>query len=339
MTDPQPSHTTPDAPATSMRGRRAALAAGATAAIGAVGVVLAGPAEAAAGGPLLLGRSNSSGGVKTTVSSSTTSVVLTASGSAGHGVLGSASSAAKWGLYGRNTATAAGAGGAIRGDGHSNIGVLGVTTSENTYGVAAINASTAPGNFGALLADGRANSGLVAFTNAPTGANSNPAIYADGGDGAWASWLIGDEFVDGGLFAAFNLIGVQDPIDNIGYREAVSGEDPVHTQSGRAPIDDQGNGSVTVTASFLNAADLAAATTSVQLTAMGVAMPSLAATLTADGFTISGGAPSGSVSWTVTAARRPPATAALAAVGAKARTSSKVIAARRNASAPKRAVS
>lgn len=338
MTDFQPTQANPDTLST-RRGRRAALAAGATAAIGAAGILLARPADAAAGSPLLLGRSNSAGSSNTLVSSSTTSVAFAVRGTGGHAFIGDCTVAGRWSVYGRSLATTAGAGGAVRGDGHANVGVFGITTNQNQYGIVALNTSAAAGDSGALVADGGANAGVVAFTEAPAGVNANPAIYADGGAGAWASWLLGDEVLDGTLFAAFNLVGVQDTANGIGYREAVSGEDPVHTQSGRATLDGSGTATVAMTASFLDAANLTAATTSVQLTAMATAMPDLAATMTSNGFTITGGAASGSVSWTITAPRRAPTTAA-AAAGAKAGallTSSKTMSARRTTSAPRRA--
>jgi hypothetical protein len=93
---------------------------------------------------------------------------------------------------------------------------------------------------------------------------------------------------------------------------------------------------VNVSTTFLDAADLAATSTSVQLTAMASPMPNLAATITATGFTISGGTAAGSVSWAITAPRLAPgSTAAAAAAKAPARRTSP--ASRRTAGAPQRA--
>jgi hypothetical protein len=232
MTDSQLTHANPET-TTARRGRRAVLTAGATAAIGAVGVALADPAEAAAGSPLLLGRSNSAGSSATAVSTTTTGTAFGVTATAGHGLVGVAKLNNKFGILGRNDATTAGTGGAVLADGKTNPGLVGRTANRNTYGIVALNTGTALGDSGALVAEGGVNVGVVAFTDAPAGANTQPALYADGGAGAWASWLIGDEIVDGTLFAAFSLVGVRDPVNPIGYRPAVSGEDPVHTQSGR----------------------------------------------------------------------------------------------------------
>src|SRR5262245_4251895 len=135
MTASQPTHADPD-PQTP-RGRRAALTAGATAAIGALGVVLARPAEAKAGSPLLLGRSNISGSSGTLVSSTSTTAAFSARCTAGSALIGDTTSAAKWAVYGRNLASRAGAAGAVRGDGHGNVGVLGSTTNRDQYGIVA----------------------------------------------------------------------------------------------------------------------------------------------------------------------------------------------------------
>jgi hypothetical protein len=335
MTDSHFTHATSET-TIARRGRRAVLTAGATAAIGAVGVALADTADAAAGSPLLLGRSNSADSSPTAVSSTTTGTAFGVTATAGHGLVGVAKLSNKFGILGRNDATTAGAGGAVLADGKTNPGLVGRTANRNTYGIVALNTGTSLGDSGALVAEGGVNVGVVAFTDAPAGANSQPAIYGDGGVGAWASWLIGDVIVDGTVFAAVSLVGVRDPVNPIGYREAVSGEDAVHTQSGRATLDGTGGATVSVSPTFLDAADLAAATTSVQLTAMGSAMPNLAATITATGFTISGGTANGSVSWTVTAPRLAPGTtAAAAAAKASARRTSPAI--RRTAAAPRRA--
>jgi len=338
MADSQLIHADSGAPAIG-KGRRTALTAAATAAIGAVGVVLAKPAQAAAGSALLLGRSNSAGSSPTAVSSSTTGTAFGVTATAGHALVGAARLNNKFGILARNDATTSGTGGAMLADGKTNAGVVGRTANRNQYGVVALNSGATLGDSGALLAEGAANVGLVAFTHAPLGANGQPAIYGDGLAGGWASWMVGDEVVDGGLFAAFNLVGVQDPgnpANPISYREVVSGEDAVHTQSGRADLT-AGSATVTVTASFLTAADLGAASTAVQLTAMDTAMPNLSATITTTGFTISGGAVTGSVSWTVTAPRRPPGTtAAAAAAGAKASTRLTSPVTRRKTGTPKR---
>jgi hypothetical protein len=334
MTDSQSTQDTPET-TTPRNGRRAALTVGATAAIGAVGVALAKPAEAAAGSALLLGRSNSSGSSPTAVTSTTTGTAFGVTATPGHGLVGVAKLNSKFGILARNDATTAGAGGAVLADGKTNSGLLGRTANRNAYGIVALNTGTALGNSGALVAEGGVNVGVVAFTDAPAGANTQPALYADGGAGAWARWLIGDEVVDGVLFAVVSMVGVRDSAaaNGIGFREAVSGETPVHTQSGRVTLNALGNAAVDLSAAFLDETDLASSTTSVQLTAMGSAMPNLAATITATGFSISGGAGAGSVSWTVTAPRLALATTAAARASAKGASP----ASRRTASAPRRA--
>lgn len=299
--------------------RRALLAAGTTAALGAVGVALARPAEAAAGQALLLGRSNTSGSSATAVSSSTTGTAFGVTATAGHGLVGIARANSKFGHIARNDATTTGTGGALLGDGKANAGVVGRTANRNAYGIAGFNTGTAGGNSGAVLANGGSNVGLAAFTAAPAGVNAAPAIFADGGLGAWASWLIGDQVVDGFLFASRNLVGVQEPGNVITYRTVVSGESAQHVESGRVTLDLSGAGTVVLPAGYLAATSLGA-DTSVQLTAMGTAMPNLAATLTTTGFTVSGGVSGGSVSWTVSSPRsQTPIAAGGAPVAAAAR--------------------
>ncbi len=337
MTDSQFIPANPET-TTARRGRRAVLTAGATAAIGAVGMALADPAEAAAGSALLLGRSNSAGSSATAVSTTTTGTAFGVTATAGHGLVGVAKLNNKFGILGRNDATTAGTGGAVLADGKTNPGLVGRTANRNTYGIVALNTGTALGDSGALVAEGGVNVGVVAFTDAPAGANTQPAIFADGGAGAWASWLIGDEQLDGVLFAAVSMVGVHDAAaaNAVGYREVVSGESPIHTQSGRATLGATGATAVDLSATFLDAVDLPNATTSVQLTAMGSAMPNLAATITETGFAITGGAIAGSVSWTVTAPRRA-LTAVAAAAAAKTSAARTSPASRRTAGAPQRA--
>lgn len=299
--------------------RRALLAAGTTAALGAVGVALARPAEAAAGQALLLGRSNTSGTSATAVSSSTTGTAFGVTATAGHGLVGVAKLSTKFGILGRNDATTVSSGGAILGDGRTNVGVVGRCTNRNNYAIAAVSSGTAGGNSGGLLANGGANFGVAAFTSAPAGANDRPALYAQGGASAWAGWMDGDLVVDGALFAQVSLVAAQ-AAAGLTYREVVSGETPKHTESGRVALDAAGNGTVTLSAGFLAAANLSLPSVSVQLTAMGTGMPNLAATVTATGISISGGAPNGDVSWSVSAPRHVPGAPLAAGVAARGTT-------------------
>lgn len=295
--------------------RRTLLAAGTTAALGAVGVALARPAEAAAGDALLLGRSNSAGGSATSVASGTTGTAFGVTASAGHGLIGIAKLNSKFGILGRNDGATPGPGAAILAEGKTNVGLVSRTGNRDNYGLVALNTSTlapAPNaSFsGALLSDGgRGGAGLVAFSSSPV-TNAVPALYAEGTVSGWASWINGDEQVDGGLFALFNLVGTQTPA-GVRYREAVSGDAPSHTASGRLTLDATGNAAVTLPQTFRDSAQLSAA--AVLLTAMGTGMPNLAATVTATGFTVAGGAANGIVSWQVVAPRHVPGAAIPAA--------------------------
>jgi hypothetical protein len=301
-------------------GRRALLAAGATAALGAVGVALARPADAAPGGPLLLGRTNTSATVSTVVTSTNSNYTLSSQATAGHAVLGDTTSNARNGVYGRNRSTTHGTGlpgAGVRGDGGRNVGVIGTTGNQNEYGIVGLNTAVAVGSAGAVVGDGTTNPGVVAFTEAP--AKSAPALYASGASG-WAAWLDGEARVDGAL-----LVGVPGATaGTTDYRPVASTEAAVHTTSGRATLDGTGAVTVTLPAAFLAAATVTAADAVVQLTAMDGAMPGLFATVTATTVGIAGGTAAGSVSWTITAPRKAaPGTLAVVARPAPATTAAR----------------
>src|SRR5882757_782846 len=136
-----------------------------------------GTADAANGGPWLLGRSNTeSATTKVTMSGNAAalSVTNTNAGTSGHAILGSSS--AGWGLLGEST--------------HSHGGVA-RTNSGNGWGLVAQNRGT-PGSGGGVSAVGASNTGLQATTTNPdkpairaqqlaTTSGGAGAIQADGG--------------------------------------------------------------------------------------------------------------------------------------------------------------
>ncbi|WP_088320163.1 hypothetical protein [Kineosporia sp. R_H_3] len=272
MPQHQPAHARETA--TGPNGRRTVLAAGAAAAAGALGVALARPAEAAAGSALLLGRSNTSGGSGTTVASTSTGSAFYVKASAGNGILCDAASASKWAVYARSTATTAGTAGAVFGKGGKNVGVQATTAAP----VSPVSAQ-------------------------------RPALYADGGAGGWGSLVVGDEVVDGAVFASFALTGVHDPSQTanggVGYADVVSGAGGYHVATGTLTLGAATTtGTVTLDPAFRSAGDLGRA--SVQLTPMGQAMSGLYASLDAATgvLTVNGGVAAGVVSWTVSAPRK-----------------------------------
>ncbi len=305
-------------------GRRALLVAGATAAVGAIGVAAARPAEAAAGGTMVLGRANSAGSALTTLVSSSTGNVLYVRGTAGCGVYGEAALSSKWGTRGRNAATGTGTGGAVLAEGLANHGALGTTRSAARYGVwgrhdAAATASVLNAGAGAAVrAQGRHNMGM--FADTLPSVDGVPAIMALGGDGEFHGIALlagGTSYLDGNACALRNLVGVlgtsDQGADELEYAPVVSGEldwhtvtDAVTLTNGAATVDlthDYGG----VYGSFVKSVDMT--TLRISLTPVGVAMPNLHATFNgqsgATTFGVAGGVGSGTVHFTVTAQRVP----------------------------------
>ena len=152
------------------RSRRAIL----TAALGGLAGMVAsaigqpGPAAAAAGDPLKLGRSstvNTAGTANTSMKTKSTGVALavTQNGS-GSALKGTAVAAAGSGVVGQNTGPAS-SGAGVKGIGGNNNGVIASTSNVNRYGVHGIN--TAPLGDGVRGDAGTGGSGVIGL--APSG--------------------------------------------------------------------------------------------------------------------------------------------------------------------------
>ena len=246
-------------------GRRAVLIAGATAAFGAVGVVSAGGAEAAAR-PVYLGLNNDARNRSTTIR-----VASTASGfrvyqtGTGHGAyleatrangLGSSTGSSRHhGVHARNTSNMRGAGGAVRAS-------IAATRAQVT----------------------------------PRPVKNVPAVKATGGAGAGVALLAeGESYLDGDALALRSWVGVLDDRGRLAYAPLVSGEQACHTAHGLVVLDAEGTREVSLGAAFVAAADLS--TLAVSLTPRGKAMPDLWADPTSSGFVVGGGRPWGRVFW------------------------------------------
>jgi hypothetical protein len=185
------------------RSRRAALAAG----LGGVAAWVAGSfartesADAAAGGSVRLGRSNSAGSGTTRVTSGGRSAALfgnqTASGigvrgdsKAGTGILGTAAARDQVGVRGRNTAATLGVGAGVSAEGGRNHGLIASTTNESADAIQATNSSASGQSGAAIRATAPANTAIIATT-----ATGNAAIEGDA-TGANGTGVVGNA-VDG----------------------------------------------------------------------------------------------------------------------------------------------
>ncbi|MGD0863645.1 MAG: hypothetical protein ABSA21_12980 [Candidatus Limnocylindrales bacterium] len=165
------SEPTPEAPpAEPVRSRRSLLGTGLA---GLAGLVLGSlglprPAEAAAGGSLIMGSSNSAGTSNTSLTTDSTGTALlvtqTGAGTAlrgsalavngiagfftsanGSGVSGVTANKDKYAVYGGNDATATGSGAAVRAAGEQNNGLVATTASASAYAIKATNTNTGTG--------------------------------------------------------------------------------------------------------------------------------------------------------------------------------------------------
>ena len=159
-------------PAEPPRSRRNVIAAGLA---GLAGLVLGSlglprPAEAAAGGSLILGSTTNSAGTSDTALTTASSgnallVTQTGAGAAlrgsatavngiagfftsanGPGVSGVTANKDKYAVYGGNDATTTGAGAAVRAAGEQNHGLVATTASNNAYAIKATNTNTGTGS-------------------------------------------------------------------------------------------------------------------------------------------------------------------------------------------------
>jgi hypothetical protein len=290
------------------RGRRGLLVAGASAAAGAVGLAFAGPAQAAAGGSMLLGRANTAGSAGTSLTSTGTGSVLNCRGSAGTGVLGDTAVNTRWGVWGRNLSTTVGAAGAVRAEGRVNTGLFADTTSNTRWGAHARNLAAANNvSGGALRAEGRHNVGLFADT-LPSVVDV-AAIVALGGDGEFNGVGLmsgGTTFLDGNALALRSFVGVLNPdTSQLEYAPVTSGEGSYHTVVDKVTLDGAGAAAISLPSAFTATVDML--TLRISLTPVGGSMPNLHATYTESssgtGFGIAGGAASGVVHYTVSAER------------------------------------
>lgn len=300
----------PQPPATSdagTRSRRTLFAAAASAVLGALGVAAARPAAAAAGDPVLLGRTNAAGRAVTRITSSDPLYGFHARGTAGAGALLETSATGKWGARARSTATTTSAsGGALLGEGLEATGILGTTASNLRYGVHGRNTDGVTASGGAVRAEGRRNVGLFADTALPV--DDVPAVVAYGGDGEFAGIALvagGTTYLDGMAKALRSYVGVLAADSQVEYAPVVSGESDYHTWTSAVTLD--GSGAATVTLPAAYRATVSMSTLRVGLTPIGAAMPNLHATVTgtdgATGFGIAGGVAAGTVHATVSAVR------------------------------------
>jgi hypothetical protein len=303
MTQHDAAHVATDADAPSRRGRRALIAGAATAAVGALGVAIAKPADAAAGSALLLGRSNTSGSAQTVVASTNTTAAVNVRGSGGSGVLGDTDSRDRWGVHSRNTATSliGGAGGAVRGEGRNNTGVRGDTTNPDRHGLSAVNNAAASGLGTAVRANGRNNVGVWA-----TADDINvPAVFADGANSAGVAMAaFGFVDVEGPLFALNAQVGViSGPLNGGTIVEAfvASGTSAFHLH-GDSVTTAGVTMDVTPPVDFTDAADLSLAT--IMLTGRGEAIGgAYVGSKSATSFTIEGATPGQGIDYLVLAPR------------------------------------
>jgi len=205
----------PDAsPALQARSRRAILA-GAVGGIGALAATVIGGVprvQAAAGSPLIIGRTyNDAGTSGTTLTTATTGtgLLVTQNGSGtalrgsavgagsiagfftaqnGTGVSGVTGNSASFGVFAQNNALVAGAGAALRARGGVNHGVVGSTQNGAAYGVSGSNAGTASTG-AAILASGGNNTGVIATSvgsegvRATSGTGAGVTGSSTGGNG------------------------------------------------------------------------------------------------------------------------------------------------------------
>lgn len=301
-------------------GRRALFTAGATVALGALGVAAAKPAQAAAGGTALLGRSNWSGTSTTVFSSSSATAALWAKDANGHAVVADTWAGSRWAVLARNQSGVTGSSGAVRADGGRNTGLLASSASNLSWGARVYNSGaasdSAPG--GGLRVEGRNTIGLFVDTD-PDVANV-PAVTSIGGDGEFQGTALlasGSTYLDGKAMALRSYTGVLGPGDVpdtnvLWYAPVTSGEADYHTVTEVVTLDGAGAATVDLVAdhdgayaAFPVAVDMT--TLRIQLTAVGAAMPDLHAVWTpsptATSFGIAGGAAAGTVHFTISAKR------------------------------------
>jgi hypothetical protein len=289
------------------RGRRTLLAAGATAAVGALGIAMARPAQAAAGRPMVLGRANSAGSSLTTLSCSNIGSAFYVRASAGNGAFAETASNARWGVRARNLSRSSGAGGGLVAEGGVNNGAYGTTNANSRFGVVGRNASGTVGTGAGVRAEGRRNVGLFADTLQTV--TNVAAIVALGGDGeANGIGLIsgGTTYLDGNALALRSFVGVLDPVTSeLEYAPVTSGELAYHTITDKVTLDGSGAATVTLPAPYRATVDMR--TLRIGLTPVGAAMSGMYATYTegtgTTSFGIVGGANAGTVHYTVSAER------------------------------------
>jgi len=211
---------TPEAPpAEPVRSRRSLLGTGLA---GLAGLVLGSlglprPAEAAAGGSLIMGAANSAGTANTslTTDSAGTALLVTQTGAGaalrgsatavngiagfftsanGSGVSGVTANKDKYAVYGGNDATTTGAGAAMRANGEQNNGLVATTASNTAYAIKATNTNTGTGSSAGAgiraLSGGGTDADIDGVTTWPAagefcGPNGVIAVTSAGGKGVY----------------------------------------------------------------------------------------------------------------------------------------------------------
>jgi hypothetical protein len=285
-----------DAPGDSgVRKRRVLLTAGATAALGAVGVATARPSQAASSALMTETTNNAA---------ASTALYATASGSA-------------FTVYQRGS----GNGAFLVSD--STIGFTGRTLNGNSWGGLVQNADSALGNGGGLRVEGRLNVGIFADTY--PGADSVPALMGVGGDEARGTALYtkGANVLDGDVYALRSFVGGVGAGGLLAYYPTASGDRADHNLRGSVTMDSSGSATVLLPDSYRRVVN--ADTMLVLLTPIGAAMPNLHVAVApvsgSTSFTVAGGTSGGTVHYSVSAERVPVSvSSASTAVSTKAKT-------------------
>ena len=230
-----------DSGTTERRSRRTILAGAIGGVAGLIGSRFVSPdrANAAAGGPVIMGAANDAGTTNTalTTASTGTAMLVTQNGtgtallgvassgiagfftsSNGTGVSGVTAKDNQFGVYGANDAVTNGGGEAIRANGQQNHGLVATTANATAYAVKAINSAggaifgwstTTGGNVGLHgQGDGDAGTGVYGLGSSDTGHNFGVfgQTFSANGYGVWSS---GNAYVTGNL-------GVRGDLDVLG---------------------------------------------------------------------------------------------------------------------------
>jgi hypothetical protein len=265
--------------------RRALFATGAAAGVGALGL-LAAPSAQAAATPFYMSRLNYGRNTSTSIiANSSASLIVRNNGNTGQALV--------------VTGEAACHGAVMR------------TVNPARWGSLSYNLAATTGGAGALFAQGGVNIGARIENRG----DRVPALMvtANAEEVDVAILATGESYLDGDALALRSWVGVPTTVDGeLGYAPLDSSLNGAHSASGKVTLDGSGQATVTFDPDYavaiqredLSATPPQADTLTVQLTAVGQAMASLyVASVTATGFTIAGGAADGIVFWQATADR------------------------------------